>query len=323
MTVSIKLNGVGLEVPHFVQPERSVRSWISTLLTAATSRFKRENRVLLHDISFEIGDGERVALIGRNGAGKTTLLRVLAGTLQPTHGALEVTGTRQALLNLGLGFNQEATVRENIFLRGTALGLRPSVIRDLVPQILEFAGLEAVANHRLATLSSGQRMRLGFAVSTSIQNDIMLLDEWFGAGDMEFVRKARARMSDRVAGSRIVVLASHNFKMLREVCARGIVIDAGTVVFDGEIGDAIKAYRAIFATSADGTLDEVTRIDRDKRESIHVLRKQLLEERRALRRERRSLRKLKKNLQAKRERPAGKGGEPEPASPEAGGGKTE
>ena len=322
MTVSIKLNGVGLEVPHFVQPERSVRSWISTLLTAATSRFKRENRVLLHDISFEIGDGERVALLGRNGAGKTTLLRVLAGTLKPTRGSIEVLGNRQALLNLGLGFNQEATVRENIFLRGTALGLRPSVIRDLMPQILEFAGLEVVANHRLATLSSGQRMRLGFAVSTSIQNDIMLLDEWFGAGDMEFVRKARARMSDRVAGSRIVVLASHNFKMLREVCARGIVIDAGTVVFDGSVDEAIRHYQAIFAAAQNKPAEEAEKA-RKAGESVRELREKLREERRQLRQEQRRLRMVRRKLRAKLADVSGRDGDSRPADPVAGGGKTE
>lgn len=249
MNVHISVRNVGLQVPHFVHRDRSAKSWLATLLTAATSRMAREYRTLLEDISFEAGEGDRIALLGRNGAGKTTLLRVLSGALQPTRGEISLEGTRQALLNLGLGFHQEATVKENIFLRGTAMGLKPAMIRDLVAPVLEFADLADVANHRLATLSSGQRMRLGFAVSTSVQHDIMLLDEWFGAGDAEFVEKARARMSDRVAGSKIVVLASHNFSMLRQVCNLGLVMDHGKVVFFGPVEGAISAYKEIYQST--------------------------------------------------------------------------
>ena len=245
----LSVEGVSLVVPNYVHRERSSGSWLSTLLRAATSRLSREDRTLLQDISFRLADGDRLALLGRNGAGKTTLLRVLAGSLQPTRGRLDVQGSCQALLNLGLGFNSEATVRENIYLRATAMGLRPAQIRDLVGPILEFAELGGVASHRLATLSSGQRMRLGFAVSTSVQHDIMLLDEWFGSGDAGFVERARARMSDRVQGSSVVVLASHNFQMLRQVCNLGMLIEGGRVAYYGTVEDAIAAYKATYQTT--------------------------------------------------------------------------
>jgi len=249
MDVELIARDVQLSVPNYVQRERSARSWFSTLVAAATSRLRREYRVLLEDVDFSIKAGDRLGLLGRNGAGKTTLLRVLAGSLQPTRGEVQVRGSRQALLNLGLGFHPEATLKENIYLRGTAMGLRPTQIRDLIDPVLEFAELSAVANHRLATLSSGQRMRLGFSVSTAVQHDIMLLDEWFGAGDADFIDRARARMSDRVAGSKIVVLASHNLNMIRQVCNVGLVMEGGRVHFQGPIEEAISSYKAIYQSS--------------------------------------------------------------------------
>lgn len=246
MTPKVSVRNVTLDIPVFTQGQQDSAGWLSTLLGAARSPLKRESRRILSDISFELEDGDRLALMGRNGAGKTTLLRVLSGAYQPTRGQVEITGQRQVLLNLGLGFVNDATVRENIYLRSLTLGRPLSQIAKTVQPILEFAGLEHRAGERLGTLSSGQRMRLGFSISTALQHDVMLLDEWFGAGDAEFILKARARMTERASGSRIVILASHNFGMLRKVCTRGLVIEGGKVAFDGGIEEAIKAYKAIY-----------------------------------------------------------------------------
>ena len=131
------------------------------------------------------------------------------------------------------------------------MGLRASQVLPNIDSILDFAGLTDAASNRMVTLSSGQRMRLGFAVSTSVQHDIMLLDEWFGAGDAEFVDKARERMSGRVQGSKIVILASHNLKMLRQVCNRGLVIEDGRIVYAGGLEESIEAYKATYQTSAE------------------------------------------------------------------------
>ncbi|MGY6519981.1 MAG: ABC transporter ATP-binding protein [Lysobacteraceae bacterium] len=249
---SIRLQGLSLVVPYFAQPPSARdesapgRSWLSTLFGAAASVPRRRFATLLSDIDLEIRDGERVALIGRNGAGKSTLLRVLAGAFEPTEGRIDVTGSRHALLSMGLGFNSEATVTENIYLRATALDVPPAAIRSMVGPVLAFSGLAEVADRRLLTLSSGQRMRLGFAVSTMVQHDIMLLDEWFGAGDAQFVRAARQRMIDRVDGSSILVMASHSNSLLRSMCQRGIVLEQGRVLHDGPIEDALEAYQALF-----------------------------------------------------------------------------
>jgi ABC-type polysaccharide/polyol phosphate transport system ATPase subunit len=224
---------------------------------------KREFVRLLEDVSFEVAEGDRVAILGRNGAGKSTLLRVMNGVYAPTSGEVRVEGSRQALLNISLGFNVDATVRENIFLRGTAMHLRASQLRDEIDEILDFAGLHDKSNHRLRTLSSGQRMRLGFAISTMFQHDVILMDEWVGTGDSEFMAKATERMKSRVGGSKIVMLASHSIGLLRDICNKGIVIEQGRLVHAAGIVDALKAYHdlmsglrvqdAAFAADGEGT----------------------------------------------------------------------
>ena len=242
----ILVRDMGLQVPNFVQRTPTAVSWVREILSEAVMRSRREYRTILSGIDFELKDGDRVAILGRNGAGKTTLLRVLSGAFHPTTGEARLEGTRQALLNLSLGFNPTATVRENVFLRGTAMGVPLATVSNLMDSILDFAGLGEVAQHRLMTLSSGQRMRLGFAISTAVQHDIMLMDEWFGAGDASFVNKARARLSDRVDGCRIMVMASHNLQTVRKTCSMGLVLDGGEQVFIGPVEDAINAYKAIY-----------------------------------------------------------------------------
>lgn len=240
--VFMRLSNVSLSLPIYLQHDRGSGSWFRTLLAAATDRPERRLRTILQDINLSFVEGDRIGLIGRNGAGKTSLLNVLTGCYEPTTGRIDVSGSRQALLNVSLGFNYEATVRENVLLRGTAMGIHMAELQELVDPILDFANLREVAHHRLGTLSAGQRMRLGFAISTSVQPDIMLLDEWIGAGDAEFVAKARQRMQDRVSGSRLLVLASHTADLLKRVCNRGVVLEQGTVRFDGEIGEALRVY---------------------------------------------------------------------------------
>jgi len=247
MSASIKVDRVSLSVPIYVQPERRARNWMSMLFGAAFDPPVRSHTPLLEDISFEANEGDRVAILGRNGAGKSTLLRVLNGVYSPTSGQLRIEGSCQALLNMSLGFNPEATVRENIFLRGTAMRLRAADLRDKIEPILEFAGLQEKSSHRLRTLSSGQKMRLGFAISTSVQHDIILMDEWVGAGDSDFMAKAKARMQDRMGGSKIVMLASHSVGLLRDVCNKGIVIEQGRLVYAGDIMPALRYYHDLMA----------------------------------------------------------------------------
>jgi len=244
---SIVAKDLSLIVPYYAQPEGApTSSWMSMLFGAATAVPRRRFATLLDGVNFRISEGERVALIGRNGAGKSTLLRTLAGAFQPTGGQVKITGSRQALLSVGLGFNKEATVQENIYLRASAMNIPSSDIRGMIEPVLEFSGIRDIANRRLLTLSSGQRMRLGFAISTMIQHDIMLLDEWLGTGDAQFIRRAQRRMMDRVNGSKIVVIASHKRSLLKSLCTRGLVLEGGSIVFDGDISEALVAYRNLY-----------------------------------------------------------------------------
>jgi len=248
MQPMIELKGVTLSVPTYVQQERRASNWFSMFLSAGLDPPRRVPVEILKDVGMVANAGDRIAILGRNGAGKSTLLRVLNGVYKPTSGTIVVNGTRQALLNISLGFNNEATVRENIFLRGTAMGLRARDLREHIDGILEFAGLQEKSSHRLRTLSSGQRTRLGFAISTTFQHDIMLMDEWVGTGDSEFMAKAKARLLDRMGGSKVVMLASHSIGLLRDVCNRGIVLEQGRLVHAGDIGSALEYYHELMAS---------------------------------------------------------------------------
>ncbi|MBW3550413.1 MAG: ABC transporter ATP-binding protein [Proteobacteria bacterium] len=247
MSATIRVDRLSLDVPAFLQRERESTGWAGMFFGAAFDPPRRRLLRLLDDLSFEINEGDRVAILGRNGAGKSTLLRVLNRVYQPSHGTMVIEGSCQALLNMSLGFNGEATVRENIYLRGIAMGLKSSFLRHQIGPILEFSGLHEKANHRLRTLSSGQKMRLGFAISTSVQHDIILMDEWVGAGDADFMAKAKERMQSRVGGSKIVVLASHSVGLLRDICNKGLVLERGKLVYAGDITSSLKAYHDLLA----------------------------------------------------------------------------
>lgn len=247
MTASIKVDRASLSVPIYLQPERQARNWASVFLGAMLDPPRRRFARLLDDLSFEVRAGERLAILGRNGAGKSTLLRLLNNVYAPTSGSVQVTGSRSAMLNISLGFNGEATVRENIFLRGTAMGLKTSFVREQIVPVLEFADLLEKANHRLHTLSTGQKMRLGFAVSTCIPRDVIMMDEWVGSGDDNFMAKAKDRLLGQMSDQTIVVLASHSAGLLRAMCTKAIVLEQGRIIHAGDIVPGLKFYHGHLA----------------------------------------------------------------------------
>ncbi|MGH8030424.1 MAG: ABC transporter ATP-binding protein [Arenimonas sp.] len=242
MKVGIELRNVSLHVPTFEQRERSVRHFYTSLVAAAFDRPIRTFRTLIDDITLDVRPGDRLAVLGRNGAGKSTLLRILAGAYNPSSGSIAVHGRLQALLNISLGFNQDATLRENIYLRGAAMGMTLKQCHAAVDDVLQFSGLEDRAGVRLKVLSAGQRMRLGFSITTELESDILIMDEWIGAGDAQFFEKAQARMKGRLEGAKIVVLASHSVTLLKQVCNRAIYMENGAVVADGPLDDIVARY---------------------------------------------------------------------------------
>jgi lipopolysaccharide transport system ATP-binding protein len=189
-----------------------------------------------------LGSGDRLGLVGTNGAGKTTLLRVLAGIYEPVLGRLRVQGSLNALLDPNLGMNMELTGRENILLRGLYNGLPRSALPRLEEDVAEFAQLADFIDLPVRIYSAGMVVRLGFALATAIKPQILLMDEWFLAGDAVFLDKARHRLEEMVRGAEILVLSSHQADIVRTWCSRVLWLDQGKVVADGPADTVLDRY---------------------------------------------------------------------------------
>jgi ABC-type polysaccharide/polyol phosphate transport system ATPase subunit len=196
----------------------------------------------LKDVSFEIQRGDVVGLIGPNGAGKSTLLQVLAGIMRPSEGAVDVRGNVSGLLGLGVGFDLELSGIENIMLGGAFLGVEDARVQELMPSIVEFADLGDFIDAPLKTYSSGMRARLGFAIATAVDPDILLLDEVLATGDANFRAKSKARVIELVKAAKGVVLVTHDMEWIREYCNRAILLEKGRVVLEGPPEDVVKLH---------------------------------------------------------------------------------
>lgn len=235
--------GLSLHVPVIKPSERNLMSSPLRLISDLYfSRNKRSLATLLDNISFSLAPGERLGLIGPNGAGKSTLLRVLAGIYTPSSGNLSVHGTAKGLFDISLGMHPEATGLENIYMRGLQMGIGLKQIRALIPEVMDFSELADDIEKPLATYSNGMRLRLAIAISTMIEPDILLLDEWIGAGDAAFNAKVKQRMMSLVEGSRGLVLATHNTGLMKSLCTHGMVLQKGRTVFIGPVDDALSFY---------------------------------------------------------------------------------
>lgn len=194
----------------------------------------------LDDVSFELTSGDRLALIGHNGSGKSTLLMALAGIYHPVSGTIATKGRVDALFNVRLGFRPEATGRRNIILRGLLSGIPRQEIEAKIPEIIEFSELGEYIDLPFYTYSQGMAARLAFASATAFRPEILLLDEWIGAGDRKFRDKAKERMSQFVSQAGIVVLASHDEVILQRICNKGMILSGGRMTFFGDISEALK-----------------------------------------------------------------------------------
>lgn len=198
----------------------------------------------LKDVTIAIEQGERVGLIGLNGAGKSTLLKVMAGIYMPTTGVAETEGHVCPMFEFATGFEMHQTGRDNIRIRGLLLGMTPDEIEAKLPEIEDFTELGEFLAYPVRTYSAGMFIRLAFAVSTSINPEILLIDEVMGAGDIRFANKAKRRMFDFMEQGKILVFSSHNFDLLKSFCARTIWLEKGRIVMDGRTEDVIAEYEA-------------------------------------------------------------------------------
>jgi len=199
-------------------------------------------RTVLENVDLRIAPGEKVALIGPNGAGKSTLLKVICGVLEPTAGTVDVRGRVAPLLELGAGFNPELSVVDNIVLYGVLLGLDRSTIDARLEAILDFAELQEYRRYPVRALSSGMAARLGFAIATDADADILLVDEALSVGDESFRAKSRARIDELWHEHRTVVIVSHDLALVRSMCETAVWLDRGRVVASGPPGEIVDRY---------------------------------------------------------------------------------
>ena len=197
----------------------------------------------LRDVSLDVARGEAVGLIGRNGSGKTTLLRIVAGIIKPTTGRVRAEGRIGSLLELGAGFHPDFTGRENVFLNGAIYGLRRADIRQRFDEIVAFAELEHAIDRPVRTYSSGMTVRLGFAIAAFLDADVLLLDEVFAVGDESFQRKCFGRIARFKQEGGTIVFVSHDASAVERLCERAVLLDSGSVAFDGPTREAIARYR--------------------------------------------------------------------------------
>ena len=196
----------------------------------------------LRHVNMQLAHGESLAVIGPNGAGKSTFLQVLAGIMRPTEGSVDVRGQVSGLLGLGVGFDVELSGIENIQLGGAFLGLDGSRIQELLPSIIEFADLGQFIDAPLKTYSQGMRARLGFAIATCVDPDILLLDEVLATGDANFRAKSKARVIELVRAAKGVVLVTHDMDWVREYCNRALLLEKGQVITEGKPDEVVELH---------------------------------------------------------------------------------
>lgn len=212
---------------------RSIKKSLINIATGGKLAKDASNRVsvrALDGLTFEFEDGDRVGLVGHNGSGKSTLLQVLAGIYEPTAGHLAVNGRVTSMLGITLGMDNDSTGLDNIYLRGRFMGLSKAQTDELVDGIAEFAGIGDFLELPMRTYSSGMAMRLAFAVATSVDADIILMDEWLSVGDFDFVVKAKERLTEMVDKARLVVIASHDHGLIADQCNLVFHLEHGKIV---------------------------------------------------------------------------------------------
>lgn len=241
----------------------TVRLWTSTDNKKKTSDFWAIN-----DLSFNVNKGDVLGVVGKNGAGKSTLLKLLSRITKPTSGRIEIHGRVSSLLEVGTGFHPELTGRENVFLNGTILGMKRAEIKSKFDEIVEFSGIEKFIDTPAKYYSSGMYVRLAFAVAAFLEPEILIIDEILAVGDAAFQQKCIGKIKDVAVGGRTVLFVSHDIDAVTSLCTKGMLIDKGSIVKQGDIHDVITTYTKKYQDASvawdnqDRPGDEVVRLNR-------------------------------------------------------------
>jgi lipopolysaccharide transport system ATP-binding protein len=221
---------------------------VDAIKRVATGRiFQRQEQErfwALRDVSFDVRPGEVVALAGHNGAGKSTLLKVLSRITAPNEGEALIRGRIGSLLEVGTGFHPDLTGRENVYLAATILGMRRAEVQRLFDEIVAFSEMESFIDMQVKRYSSGMYLRLAFSVAAHLSTEVLLVDEALAVGDVNFQRKCMGKMGQIAGQGRTVLFVSHSVSAMRTLCTRGILLDRGRVVQDGDIDSIVQAYLA-------------------------------------------------------------------------------
>ncbi|MBI4694015.1 MAG: ABC transporter ATP-binding protein [Gammaproteobacteria bacterium] len=246
--VSLVLDNATVDFPIY----GAQKSFRSALRSATGGLIKREGRNqervvvrALDNVSLNFREGDRVGFIGHNGAGKSTLLRVCAGVYEPTQGSVKIEGNVSPLFNMSPGLDPEDTGYENIVNCGLFLGMSWEEIDRKTPDIVEFSELGEYLNLPVRTYSAGMMTRLGFAIATAIDPEILILDEGLGAGDARFADKAKRRVDSLIARASILILASHSDALIQAMCNKAILLQSGSVVKSGTVEEVLDAYKQV------------------------------------------------------------------------------
>ncbi|WAA67387.1 ABC transporter ATP-binding protein [Microbacterium oxydans] len=236
---SIIIDGVKkrFTLNHAFSLKDTVVSWIKR--RKLTSEFEA-----LKGVDIVIGEGESVAVLGLNGSGKSTLLKLVSGVMEPDDGTVLTRGRVAGLIEVGAGFHPELSGRENVFLNAAILGMKQREIEARYDEIVAFSEIEQFIDQEVKHYSSGMFMRLAFSVAIHVELDVLLVDEILSVGDAPFREKCRLKFEELIEQGKTLVVVSHDMEMVRQLCARGIVIDKGVVVYDGEVEGAIALVDA-------------------------------------------------------------------------------
>ena len=226
----------------------------------------------VRDVSFEVRAGEALGIIGPNGAGKSTILKLLTRILKPTRGQCQIRGRAGALIEIAGGFHPDLTGRENVYLQGAIMGMKRAEIARKFDEIVDFAGAGEFIDTQLKRYSTGMNARLGFAIAAHLDPDVLLIDEVLSVGDAAFRDKCMERMRELRRREVPLVLISHNLPVVQDLCSRAIVVDRGTVRFEGDPAHAIQQYRRVPWTNADP--------EHPPHSAVWIARVELLDERR-------------------------------------------
>ncbi|MGM7697413.1 ABC transporter ATP-binding protein [Microbacterium sp. A84] len=232
---SIIIDGVKkrFTLNHAFSLKDTVVSWIKR--RQLTSQFEA-----LKGVDLVIGEGESVAILGLNGSGKSTLLKLVSGVMEPDEGQVLTRGRVAGLIEVGAGFHPELSGRENVFLNAAILGMKQHEIEERYDDIVAFSEIEQFIDQEVKHYSSGMFMRLAFSVAIHVELDVLLVDEILSVGDAPFREKCRLKFEELISRGKTLVVVTHDMEMVRELCVRGVVINKGKLIYDGEIEGAIK-----------------------------------------------------------------------------------